>query len=330
MAPAEPEEKAHLLSAASRVWKDVAPELQDGDGVEGGAAGELVSTKELQKVGKWMQHTLTKFGASASVADGADRLRALQPIAEEVVKAFTAAIGTLLSMRKGAGRSLLAEMRQVGQDLAEVLNTLGAVAAVEGNEALALSVGKALERVKHFERVSVQNSSAIRRRLLRNLAQLRDASRELDEVLESTKADEDDEDDLAGLDDDDDLNFDEDLDAEDRKVVEALREAVRALEDTLKQASSACAKLTSAEGPPSLLDLEKAIAYAASANEAVDGMAVAAAGGLDLAMFRPDLEKFARAVDGLAGVVPAASERLQKALPALQAAVEAAAEAQED
>ncbi|CAE8705568.1 unnamed protein product [Polarella glacialis] len=148
----------HLLAAALRVWGDIRGELKVHEG-EALQNGILLPAEDLKKVVKWLQQTVTKFGASAAVADGEDRDKMLQPIAQEVIKSFTAAVGTLLSMRRGAGPSLVKELQVVGGSLAEAIDALGASV---GSPSMATHAGKALERVKHLEKMSVQNRAAVR------------------------------------------------------------------------------------------------------------------------------------------------------------------------
>ncbi|CAE8616626.1 unnamed protein product, partial [Polarella glacialis] len=220
----------HLLAAALRVWGDIRGELKVHEG-EALQNGILLPAEDLKKVVKWLQQTVTKFGASAAVADGEDRDKMLQPIAQEVIKSFTAAVGTLLSMRRGAGPSLVKELQVVGGSLAEAIDALGASV---GSPSMATHAGKALERVKHLEKMSVQNRAAVRRCLLKSLAQLRDANRELQEGLREDPADagEDDEEDIFS----DDLDFhDSPLDATEKRLVQAILKVSLLAEDLLKE-----------------------------------------------------------------------------------------------
>lgn len=57
-----------------------------------------------REVCKWLANSVTKFGASAAVvADQEEAKKALSSMAEELIKAFTALVGTLLAMSSGAG-----------------------------------------------------------------------------------------------------------------------------------------------------------------------------------------------------------------------------------
>lgn len=329
-----PKTAEHLLSAAGVLWNKVKDELKEkpGDGEKPYADSAPVPPEELRKVAKWFQQTVTKFGASAAVADGPGD-PALKPVAEEVVKSFTAAQGTLLSMRRGAGPSMCQELVDVGSGLAETTNQLGAAV---GTPNMAVCAGKALDRCKHLERISTQNRAATRRRLLTSLALLRDANRELSEALNldaksrgaTSGVVSETDDDLA-----DDLgDYDQELEPEERRIVEATVKVVRTLEEILKKASTACMPSSpssstgvSGAAPPSIEDLEAAVKHAALASGAVDGLAAHALGGLDVGAFSKSLKELRDATTALAGPFPHTADSdigLHDTLDALQAALD--------
>jgi len=157
--------QGHVLSGAARVWDSTKSELEDKE--EDGADlrdGTAVPPDEMKKVAKYLQSTVTKFGASASVETKSE---VLQPVADEVIKSFTVAVGTLLSIRRGAGACLRAEIREAGSGLAAAVETLGGSV---GAEAMSVNAGKVLDRVKHFERMPTHNRAAVRRRRARSSA----------------------------------------------------------------------------------------------------------------------------------------------------------------
>lgn len=310
----------NLLAPIARVWKDVRPELESDSGEA--VDGQILDPEELKKVTKWLQHAVTKLGASASLAEGAER-QALPPMAAEVAKAATAALGTLLSLRRGAGASLRAELVDAGAGIASTAEALGeAVTNASAQKEVPLAVGKFLDRAKNFERLSTQNRAAIRRRLLRCLTQLRDVQRELQEALKSGEDGDDDDEDL-----DDDLGggFDDSLEPEERRVVEALATAVSALEEALKEASQACAVKTAAPvaGVLPLAELEAAATQSASACVALDSLATRTVGGLEPEAVS-DLEKLREAAHSLAGVSEGRASAVKTALDSLQEALDAA------
>lgn len=298
MAQARPE---HLLIEATHVWDGIKAELKETQGGDKPLAdGAIVPPEELRKVAKWLQQSVTKFGASAAVADG-PKDPALQSVSQEVVKSFTAAAGTLLSLHRGAGPCLREELLDVGEGLAQTMDQLGAAV---GTPNMAVSAGKVLDRIKHLERISLHNRAATRRRLLMSLAQVRDAGRELSEALKKdfdaksghasgvAESDDDLDDDIG--------DFDQELEPEERRVVEAVVNVITALEDILTKASVAC--MPAASGSPvSIPELEAAAKNATLAAHAVDGLAAHALGGLDVKAFSTSLKELKEATPSLFG-----------------------------
>jgi len=259
--------------------------------------------------------------ASASAADGLERDLALRPIAEEVIKAFTAAIGTLLVLRKGAGPSLLRELQDAGAGLTAAVESFGAAIAGLGSDTVPFCAGKVLDRVVHLKKMSTQNRAAVRRRLLKSLAQLGDAARELRETTSSkeTEADDlDDFDDLGDLEDDD-----EELEPEERAVLEAVMVVVDKFEEVLKEASSNCVP----SGAASLVDLEAAADHASSCANAVDSMAASACGGLEVEPVRKEIRVLRTVAASLSCIDAAKAKEVEQMLDRLAAAVDNAAEA---
>jgi len=137
-------EAQNLLAAAPRLWQQMRSEFEEAASADAALADQgAVPAEELKKVAKWLQHGITKFGASAAVAEGEEIEKGLKPIAEEVIKSFTAALGTLLSLKRGAGASLLVELRTTGADLTAALDELGQAVGTAG---MAVCAGKVLER----------------------------------------------------------------------------------------------------------------------------------------------------------------------------------------
>lgn len=312
-------EDGHLLSAAPRLWLQMRGEFDtcpaDATLAEDGGG---VPSDELKKLAKWLQHSVTKFGASAAVADGPDRDRALAPIADEVIKALTAAIGTLLSLKRGAGNALLAELRNTGSGLAAALDELGQAV---GSPSMARCAGQVLDKVKQLERTSTHNRAAIRRQLLLNLSHLRDAHRELQEALTSggeAEEDDDDEDDFGDL--------DASLEPAERRLVEALVELVAVVVEVLKRVSSACVAPKQGDGEAVAISvLEVAAAHASTASSAMDGLSVAASGGLDAKEFTKSMAEMKGAVAGLMSSPSGAEDtQLPKAMEAVEVAFAAA------
>jgi len=316
----EPDRRHPLVEAGpvwSAAWADVLPE-----GAEVLRDGAQVPPEELKKVAKWLQQTVTKFGATAAVADGPSDM-ALFAFGDEVIKAFTAVAHTLVCLCRGASTSLRKELQDTGSGLA---TTLGELGAGVGTPSLATNAGKVLERVKRLERVSAHNRAAIMRRFLRTLAQLRDQTRELQQVVKG----EDGVGGLTNIDDDDDfIHSEPELDDDERRLVEAILGAAEFLSEALKEASEHC--LRGQQTPSSGGDddtwplqlLEASAEHTAKAACAIDGLATHAIGGIDLAAFKADLEQFAMALDGLQGWPVQRADTLSDILGRIQAQFEA-------
>jgi len=327
-----------LLSGAARVWADVRGELQDrpSDAEEAPADGSPVPHEEVRKVAKAYQKAVTKFGAVAAATKSAED-PPLQAAAEEVINSFTAAVSILVSLRRGACACFREELRDTGSGLATATERLGAAV---GSADLPISTGKALDRAKCLERISAHNRAATRRRILLGLAELRDANRDLSGALglpppdpgsptgvtptvslekEGERSEEDTDLDLGDLDR-------EDLEPHERRLVEAVREAVSVLEDTLKRASQACLPSGDTGSPAaSISDLEAAAEAAAAASRAVDGLASSSMGGLDRGEFAKSLEELRSVSASLGGVfAPEAPVALRTRLDTIQEALDAA------
>lgn len=328
--------KVHVLAAAARVWDSTKGEFEDKDDDAAQVRdGTPVPPEEIKKVTKYLQHTVTKFGASASVED---RAEILQPVGDEVVKAFTAAIGTLLSVRRGAGGCLRAELRSAGAGLAAAMESLGAAV---GTPAMSINAGKMLDRIKHFERVPTHNRAAIRRRLLANLAQLRDAQREMREALQAEVGD--------GAADPDPLSDaesffppEEEMEPHERRLVEAICGATASFEELFAQVSRLCMPTPGGHSPGAagpaaeagtdslpIPVLEVTVVHADAASSAVDTLANSSVGGVDVAECESGLSEMRKALDGLVGVFaenpPLAVETARERLDAIKEALEASA-----
>jgi len=319
-------EGEHLLAAVHRLWLEMRGEFKEPPAGADLAELGAVQSDELKKVAKWIQHGVTKFGAAAAVAEGAERDKGLKPIADEVIKSFTAAIGTLLSLKRGAGVSLLAELNATGGALAAALDAFGKSV---GTRDMATCAGKVLAQVKVLERTSTHNRAAIRRRLLLNLSQLRDAQRELQEALSSDDQGGDDDDD-----DDDDFfgSPDAPLEPAERLLVEAIVGLASGCVDAIAKVSTACMP-PKEDGATAagIGELEVAVVHSTVAASAMDGLAVAANDGLDPDEFSKSLAEMDGTVSGLlACPVVGEDAELRKAMAAVEAAFKAAVAADTD
>jgi len=319
--------KDKFLQGIGALWSEIRPELNDkpDDDAELADDGAKVQADEIKKIAKWVQNSVTKFGATAAVAEERDK-EGLRPVAQEVVKSFTAAAGTLLSIRRGAGPSLRAELRDVGGELAAALEGLGG--AFGDGQKVSLSAGKALDKVKQFERVSAHNRAAVRRRVLNILKQLRDATRELQEALKHADDDApDDDDDFGGL--------EESLEPEEKLLVEALVAVALSLEDLMKQASQSCAAGGGALGAVPVATLEVALKGCIAGANAMDGLSAHSLGGVEFEEVNKCLLEMRAAISALAPAEAAvggaaAIGKLSESLDRVEAALEAVKAADDD
>eukprot|EP00933_Yihiella_yeosuensis_P073893 TRINITY_DN82684_c0_g1_i1.p1 TRINITY_DN82684_c0_g1~~TRINITY_DN82684_c0_g1_i1.p1 ORF type:complete len:324 (+),score=78.53 TRINITY_DN82684_c0_g1_i1:26-997(+) len=310
--------EVNMLADAQKIWEKVGTELEakDGDELKDGV---LISAEEIKKVGKWLQQTVTKFGASAAVAEGEEIEKALKPIGQEVIKAYTAASGTLLSMRRGAGASLIKELQSIGKDLTEGIDSLGASV---GKPSMSNAAGKVLERVKHFDRLSLHNRAAVRRRLLKSLATLRDANREMQEEISENQVDVEDSSDPES-------DFPHaTVSPSERRLVESILSLSTQLEEVLKEASSLCMPKEGSDSTssPSLQELEAAALHGESVTKAVDALATDSVSGIDFESCRKSLDIFREAAVGLSApyITAMSSSAVDAGLTAIQEALDSA------
>merc|ERR1712217_156956 len=174
---------------------------------------------------------------------------------------------------------------------------------------------------------STNNRASIRRRLLKSLAQLRDAQRELNEELAPKDPDAANQ----NLDsDEDDLDAGE-MEPEERHLVEAMVVLVEATNAVAEQASRSCMpNAPSPSGTPSagggvitaILELEAIALQLELSSQAIDGLASSGIGGLDITGFKASMDKMRSAVAGF-GCYPEQSAAAAQALDGVQAALEA-------
>lgn len=286
-----------MLAPAGRLWQEAASKFDPARAValeaEVDPPRSEVAAGSLTNSSKWLDHAITKLGACAAVADEKE-MRGLEPPAAEVITAFMAALGTLISLRQGAGACLCSELRKAGQDLASTLEQFGASI---GKPSMALAAGKALECAQRLEHVPTHNRPAIEKRLQAIIAQLRDGHVDLKAALSR----DDDED--SGLCDEDDV-FDEALDPDEACVAEAASAAILLVEGELVKAVKSCGA-RAREDAVDLISVEvlEVFTYqSALAVDAIDGLIAHLVGGLDREEFAQSLETLQEAVTSLGGI----------------------------
>jgi len=279
----------NMLASARRVWQQAAsdfdPSLAKVVEIEMDAPASSNMMLSLKRISELLDHAITKFGACAAVADAND-VKGLEPVAAEVIKAFVAAIGTMLSLRRGAGPSLCMELHMVGHELATTLEQLGISV---GTPSMALAAGKALDRAQRLEHLSISNRSAIAKRLDSIRGQLYDGHGELTDALAQKPDDEqNDEDDLEEFD------CDCSLDADARCVAVATDTAVALFKDLLDIIIKSHLSENS-QGDVDLVRIdciETVVSRSVAAVDCIDGLVTHVLGGLDRKEFLQSLEEF--------------------------------------
>jgi hypothetical protein len=281
----------NLLASAKRLWQEAAPDFDplqaDVGEIEMDASASSTMTLALKRISEWMDRAITKFGACAAVADASD-VKGLEPVAAEVIKAFVAAIGTMISLRRGAGPSLCMELQMAGNTLATTLDQLGSSV---GTPSMALAAGKALHRAEQLGHLSVNNRSAISKRLCTSREQLHDGYRELIDALnEEVPNDEDNENQLEESD------CDCSLDAEARRVAVAAGDMVALFKDMLDAISKPYISEELQEGVDLVRAdcIETVVNRSAAAVDCIDGVFTHILGGLDEEGLLQSLEELRR------------------------------------
>jgi hypothetical protein len=280
----------NMLASAKRVWQQAAsdfdPSLAEVDGIEMYEAESSNMLLSLKRISNWLDHAITKFGACAAVADAND-VKGLEPVAAEVVKAFVAAIGTMISLRRGAGPTLCMELHTIGNELATTIEQLGASV---GTASMALAAGKALDRAQRLEHLSISNRFAIAKRLDAIRTQLCNCHDELTDAL--TPADIDDEQDNE--DSLEEFDCDCSLDADERSVAMATDVAVDLFKNLLDaiMRSHDCGN---SQGEVDLVRIdcgEVVVSRCAVAVDSIDGLVAHVLGGLNRKEFLQSLAEF--------------------------------------
>jgi hypothetical protein len=285
----------NMLAPTARLWREAAPEFDPEKAVALESEVDLAACQSMAealiKVSKWMDHAIIKLGACAVVADEKDS-EGLKPVAAEVVKAFIAAMGTMMSLRRGAGPCLCRELRKAGQDLASSLEELGDSV---GKPSMSFAAGKALDCAQRLEHISTHNRLAIKKQLEATLSQLRDGHRDLQDAM---RCDSRDHSDIY----DEDAVFDDPLDPDEVLVAEATNATVIVFEETIEKAIRSCSVQSLQHDVDSLSvhALEIIASCGTQAADAIDGLIVHVAGGLDPEEFTQSLEQLGSTLAGLA------------------------------
>jgi hypothetical protein len=259
-----------------------------------------------------------KFSSSAAVTEKAD-IDIIKPVAQEVVTAFVAVLGTMLALKLGAGKTLHDELITIVDQLTTALVALGKAACTPG---MAVAAGKALEKIKRLEKASLDNKKAINSKLLGSVKQLRDNRRELRQALEEP----DDEDDDAlknDLDDEDDLSFTK----AERHAAEVLEKCSQALEDAMKKSLHGITAIPDKEAanPECVARLETLTREFQGLVGGMDEMIMHTLGGYNVLELQKVLATFQSGMEDLQQVLPDGVEDSFKTLQGHVKGLDAAA-----
>jgi hypothetical protein len=163
----------------------IAASSGDGMGID---AGELKSGCATLK------QSVVKLGAAATAVTDAE-VDTLAPAGDEVCQGWLTVRRTLEALA-GDGETWQAEISEAGAALSEALVVLGA-AVQKDRSSSSRRVGDVLERMKRVEKLSLSQKASVRKVILLQIKQMRDARRELAEA----SAGEGNEDDLMDEDD---------------------------------------------------------------------------------------------------------------------------------
>lgn len=191
-----------MLKACGDAWRLTAQGIA--------AAPTGTETLEVDAAGvkkhvELVRHTVTKLGAAATSVDPSE-VPTLEPVCDDVLRHFLALAATLEALvRNRPGQCWRDEVSGAGGSVAAALEALGATLARGELTNSSRRVGDVLERLKRIERVSTSQAAAVRKVVLTQVKQMRDARRELTEALaeeagaENAAEDEEDEDDLFDM-----------------------------------------------------------------------------------------------------------------------------------
>lgn len=284
------------MASAVKLWEEAALTFDPSNaiGMDSDTESSLNRSNSecLKKLSKWMDHTVTKLGACAAVADERD-VKGLEPLASEVIKAFVAIVGTFMSLRRGAGACLCSELKKIAQELAANLQQLGASI---GKPSMAVSAGKVLECAGRLEHTSVNNRQAIEKRLQAILTQIRDGHQELTDALQDNESVADCSE-AAELSDEEDA-FDGPLDPQEVAVAQATSSVIKLVQGVLQDSIKCCIGEETHATTMSVQDLEIIVKYADRGLDATDGLIAHMLGGLDKEEFLQSLFMLQEVVSG--------------------------------
>lgn len=172
------------MSVIRETWAAHKPQLFSAEQKMNAVSGE-----ELQRIGAQLDHNITRLGAFGAQMETGEDFGLLEKPLQDFQKYFVVFLGTLSAMGGGsrAGKSLRHEISDFGNQVADAFAAVEEliakkdVALVKGG--LARCIGNLLETLKKWTKVPRQNHTAVKKRLIKKIRELRDAATELNEEL---------------------------------------------------------------------------------------------------------------------------------------------------
>lgn len=164
-------------------WQTTKPKIFDSDEAS-------ITSDALTKTTKQLEHVAVKLGTFGAQMEKEEDFELLEKPLEEFQKSYIILVGTLTAMGGGrnAGKSLRKEIVDFGNAACDAYAGVEAVVIKKDLElvkTLAREVGNLLDVLKRWAKVPRQNHTAVKKRLIVKIRELRDAQRELSEEMEN-------------------------------------------------------------------------------------------------------------------------------------------------
>jgi len=275
----------------------------------------LVTKEEVERLVAFLDRAVTKLGASGVKCDETEVGLLHQPAAE-VIKCHMAVAAALqvLYVSRVSGRTLREDIKSVGNALTVDLVALGSL-LTQDNEAAIPACGKCIEKIKKLVLLPLDSKVAVKRRLLRQLAQIKDTRREVVDWLAEADGDlgfdDEDEDGIAGADE------------EDKRVGAAVVDALEGIQVGVKEVLH---QITGLEEHPDPELLERFLDH--SVAKSTDQLSMSVLGGVDPDAVTAAVQAGSQALEALAsalkgvGCDPAALDGSRELLAAVTVALE--------
>lgn len=210
-----------MLAVIAKTWATAKPKVFDGDETS-------LTADAIAKTTKQLEHCAVKLGTFGSQMDKKEDFDLLEKPLQEFQKSYVILLGTLTAMGGGkeAGRSLRKEIIDFGNQAAAAYSSVEECICkkdLEEIKTLPRKVGDLLDVLKKWSKVPRQNHTAVKKRLVIKIRELRDAQRELKEELDEKPVGADEE-----------KNEDENEDEDNALGMQATVDVIESLENILK------------------------------------------------------------------------------------------------